>query len=308
MKILRLIRLRQIIRHQTPTRREITDEYTFLNDSGEAQDAIVVEAYDYRANLHVYDSDGEELAIYTNSIVREYLKGQDDAKAVEILANIDSRKKYVQWIPLPKGKEIQRDEARIIRFVYTDRRREYVMKNERIFNIPEFTIGKVVEPSTTYMSHFIVIPPEGFEVKAGDREAVENRPDGPAKLTKSEHYQETFNDELLEFVVPYRPNKVTFHVPYTIRPEKYEAKLFNSFFLGLYLVSVGFIIAAGLLKPSQITPSVVAAFAAGEASIVAICVGFLGLVTNPLTHRMKFYMCVPMILAAITLLVIVLGL
>lgn len=309
MKLIRLIRLRQIVRHQTPTRRELTDEYTFLNDSGEAQNLLLVEAYDYRANLHVYDSDGEELAIYTNNVVKDYLRAQSDTKAKEILEDIESGKKYVQWIVLPKGKEIQIDEARTIRFVYTDKERGYLMKSRRMFNLPEFRLGKVVESNTTYMSHFTVIPPEGFEVEAGDCRAVEHRPEGQVRLTQKEHYHETLtNPELLEFAVPYRPNKVTFSAPYRILPDRSEAKLFENFFTGLYLVSTILMLAAALLKiyvhGQDITPEVVAAFTAGEASVVAICVGFIGLVTNPLTHNMKFFMCVPMIFAALTLLVI----
>ncbi len=308
MKLIRLIRLRQIIRHQTPTRREITDEYTFLNDSGEKQRFLIVEAYDYRANLHVYDSDGEELAIYTNNIVRDYLKQQRDALATEILGNIENRRKYVQWIPLPEGKEIQPDEARTIRFVYMDKKREYVMRTKRLFYVPEFTIGKDVEPNMSYTSHFVVIPPEGFEIGVGEREIVEHVPKGDVTIEedKLDHYHRTITDELLEFAIPSRENKLTFSAPYTILPEKSEANLYNYFFSGLYFVAAAFLAAALFLK-GQVTPSIVAAFAAGEASIVAVCVGFLGLVTNPLTHRMKFYMCIPMALAATTLLLIVIG-
>ena len=299
---MKLIRLRQVIRHQTPTRREITDEYTFLNDGPDPQSLVIVQAYAYRPGLHIYDSDSEELSLYSNDVVKEYLKAQkDDEVALQLLRAIESHEKYVQWIVLPKGKAIEPNEARVIRFVYTDGEDAYVLETLSIFNITIFKIAKTVMPDNTYASHFCVIPPEGFEIGTSSRTIEELMPDGQkVALDDSKRYHETIGDEILEFALPVRSNPVYFETRYAVLPENNERRLLRSFYFGLTGISVIGLFILARLPPSDITQAVGTAFTVFAAAIFGLSGGFISLVTNPLTHRMKYAMTVPLVISAIT--------
>ncbi|QQG48543.1 MAG: hypothetical protein HY247_07320 [archaeon] len=304
---MKVIRLRQIITHKSPTRREIVDEYTLLNDGDQEQTHVIVEAYAYKANLHIYDSNAGELALYTNDLVKEYLRKQDDSLASELVNSIETHSKYVQWIILPKDRAIGVGETRIIRFSYADGKQAFSRITRTIFSLPIFKVAKTVSPSDTYMSHFTIIPPEGFEISVGKRSVVEMMPDGQKiPLGDSHRYHETVGVELLEFALPIRQNTVDFETSYSIIPERAERDLLRFFFYGLYFLSVGLSALALEISPASVTKEVANAFTVLDASIFAVCIGFIGLVTNPLTHRMKFAMVLPMTVSALTALIIAL--
>jgi hypothetical protein len=298
---MKIIRMRQVIRHHTPTRREITDEYTFLNDSTDSQNLIIVQAYSYRPSLHIYDSDGEELSLYSNDIVKEYLRSQRDSVATDLLKAIETHEKYVQWIVLPKSKPIGPNEARVIRFVYSDGKNASVLRTWSIFNISIFKIAKTVMPDSTYFSHFSVIPPEGFEIGVSRRTIEELMPDGKkVTLNESKRYHETIGDEILEFALPIRPNPVYFEVRYAVKPEKAEARLLTSFYYGLTVTSLVGFFSLLYLPADSLTQSVATAYAVFSAAIFGLSGGFISLVTNPLTHRMKYAMTIPLVISGIT--------
>lgn len=299
---MQIIRLRQIIKHQTPTRREITDEYTLLNDSSRSEGFIILQAYGYKPNLHIYDNDGTELALYSNGWVIAYLGSQSDPLSKELLADISSHRKYVQWISLPPDRPWEANTARVIRFVYTDGAGASTIQSRTIFNTPLFKISQLVPPNATYMTHYTIIPPEEFEFTVGLHEASELVPDGKVPLDGSRHYHETIGEEILEFAIPTSNQTISFECTYGIMPNGEEARLFTYFFTGLYissLLSLGSLAYLGLHLPVSSDAALSSAYQSLGTAIFAICLVFIGVVTNPLTHRTKLWMSIPMLIAAV---------
>ena len=71
-----VLRYRQIIVHQSPKSRTITDEFTISNGTDQELDSLFFEfpGVVFRANLRIYDSDGTELSFYPNHYARMQLE------------------------------------------------------------------------------------------------------------------------------------------------------------------------------------------------------------------------------------------
>lgn len=71
-----ILRYRQIIEHQSPKVRKITDEFTVRNESKDKLGLVLFEFQGgvYRGNLHVLDNDDSELAFQPNDWVKRYLE------------------------------------------------------------------------------------------------------------------------------------------------------------------------------------------------------------------------------------------
>jgi hypothetical protein len=302
---MQIMRVRQLVNHLTPTRRGITDEYTLCNTSKDDQFDIIFIGYPYRPNLHVYDFDGAELPIYSNEFIRNYLQQQGDSESLAMINDINSGKTYIQWIRLPDDRPIHPGENRVINFSYVDRDPPTVLPLKRsIFGIPFFTLEQVIPPNVGRSHHITVQPPLDFEMEVTDRQFMELTNAGNwITTTEPNRYRENIRDELLDFTIPSSNKAIRFKTDYSIVPGKDEQNLFRSVVFIPLLTSIAVLfIAIGLFDEIPVLAPVVAFVKSGAAAFSAgvfiLCIGFIGLVTNPLTHRTKLFLLAPLLVSA----------
>lgn len=303
---IRLLRLRQIITHISPTRRLFTDEYTVQNDSKDDTHDVILQAYSYRANLHVYDSDDYELPLLPNDQVVSILRDMNNALAKELLDGITSRKKYIQWIKLPPDRKLGPGEIRVLRFTYIDYTVEKKARlRDDIFSIPMFPHSTHVDAGSDYMTHILITPPEGFDIKLNSAKAI----DGSGKeLADADRFHKTIGAGIIDFNIPSTPKGVQFNAEYSILPDESEQALVEGFYLLItILAAFSFLVALGVfdLFPAFIpyVSKLKPGFTVASEGVLALCIGFIGFVTNPLTHRSKFYILFPMLLAVVSLII-----
>ncbi len=173
----------------------------------------------------------------------------------------------------------------------------------RAFNTPDHPTEVRLDPGDPFATHILVIPPSDMELelKSTSFDPPFNRP--PAW---TQHFHENHGDRLIEYAIPPPPVQSTFKLSYRVNPEEEEARVFWWFLVGSYLVSV-------LLMSLIVVAKSYTAFSSGWApalmshltllggGLLAVIVGFLGLVTNPTTHRTKLWMLIPLVLAGIVL-------
>lgn len=305
---MRILRYRQIVRHVTPTYREITDEYTVLNDSGKDTKFLPFHAYSYRANLHVYDSDGTELVLYPNATVRAYLTRLDEKWSQDLLKSINDRSKYVQIVQLPTDKALKNGDARVFRFTYVDHDEPIrISILHSLFNLPTFQEKKVIPTSQNYSTHVTILAPVDFGLVCSRHNARELLLDGKERvLSDEDHYHETVGSAVADFALPTGNNLIRFNCNYYVYPEKSEAILLRGFFWSFTVLSVFFsLILIGIFDGTFIQPFVAAVKANYQligAILFGVSIGFLGIVTNPLTHRTKFAILIPLWFLAFSML------
>lgn len=308
--VIKILRLRQIILHSSPEVREITDEYTFYNDSKQSQNFIVIEAYAYKINLHIYDNDGSELPVYPNDFVRHLLGQFREEWATSLLTDINQRKRYVQIIPLPPERPIHAGEARVIRFTYQDASiTKNVSRKRALLNIPKFKVQVEKAANEGFLTHILISSPADFDLRNQKPILYKIESDGSkSPLTMTDHYHVSVFNHVAEFTVPDATFPLSFDATYYIYPNRVESILFRGLFYALTAFALfAFLSVVGCLNDILVLRALVSGINKSDyiltGTIVAIYLGFFGLITNPLTHRIKLWMLFPLAVSIVTLIV-----
>lgn len=305
--------------HATPFVRSIVDEFTVLNETKEAESYLTLEADTYRPRLHVFDSDGGELPYLPNSIVRDTYRAHADpakpnfdAEAQRRLKAMETRppKSYFLVVALPPDRSLKSGETRVIRCEWMDPE-EPVTTRFSLFSIPEYYVFARIEAAAKFMRHASITAPEGFRLAASPPVVFRSHEGELGEVIEEpEHFHPDIEGPVVhDYAIPSSPFETTFFASYTIQPDRGEYWLFNAFFwgyLGATLVlllsfagTLSFVHAS--LPPLSVTRPFASLVGTG---LLAIGVGFLGIVTNPLTHRTKLWTMIPV---AVSVAIILLG-
>lgn len=158
-----IIRQRFFIDYTTKTQRHFAEEYTFycITDNEEGIDNIFLKIPHILPNLRVFDSDGEELPLITNTLLNALLtkrirEAADDKTKTELQQfqkDIDERKYFVLWIKLPSSKKLHRGEAKVITLEY---------------DVPQVALSEKTHVqelhSEKYEVFYVITPPEDYEI------------------------------------------------------------------------------------------------------------------------------------------------
>ena len=315
----RILRYRETITHTGPVNRTVSDEFTLLNEGNGSIEYIVLQAYKYRPGMTIRDEDGSVLGVFTNEVVRTLLRQSTDPGDRKLLDDINSRRIYVQWIPLPKHRPLEPNKTRVITFTYTDQKRPGRTINsvsKLLFNIPEFDIEKITPPSETFSTTITVLPPSGFRLQVENSKAELAEPPKSRSLTKNDHYHLTHPDNIIDTNIPHLDQgSVTFSLRYGVYPDRSEQRALESFIAILLSLSLlVFLLALLTVYPStpipliwqisnSTTSDVIKARVNQVASgVILISLAFIGLTTNPLTQRIKYWAALALVMSSLALL------
>lgn len=303
-----ILRYRQRISHDTPYVRRVVDEFTVYNETVEAEDSLTFESDLYRPGLRVFDSDGGELGFLPNEIVRQsYLSHSDPAKPgfdPEAKRRLDAMQaqppeSYFLVVSLPRERKLEPGEARVIRCEWTDAE-EPRTAAIGLFSIPEYYILAKIEGGSKFIRHASISAPEGFRLKASQAGMFRDD-DGDLgdSVDPPEHYHADVDGPVMhDYSIPSLPFDTWFFASYSILPESGEYWLFAGFFVAYLALCVGTLAAYLGLFAWANAPMPSLDVLKGYASLIgtgllAVGVGFLGFVTNPLTHRTKLWTLIP---------------
>ncbi len=277
--------------------------------------------------MRITDQTGSDLGYLTNEAVREILQQSDEEDAKLLLTEINERQKYVQWISLPEGDHVKPYEIRIIRYEYLlaelpkSYSRNTLTKN--FFDIPEFEVTKEIAPTERVPTNITIISPEGFRLNVETVRATVTLDGKPRSLKREDHYNETFSDNVIDVSLPHiTGGKVGFHMHYGLYLERNEQSILRNFILGLVLFSVLFaVIVLGLVPEFALVNNgfafgwlyfppfkipVIHDFKLHSEQIATVLtltsLVFIGLTTNPLTHRTKYWAFASVVITTLSLL------
>lgn len=297
----------------------MTEEVTLFYEGEKPSDYIILHSYRYRPGLTIYDQDKSSLGLFPNETVRKLLQNSTDKKkASELLEDMNTHRKYVTWISLPAHNQLSPNRIRVISFTYTDDEepgRSFDSFSKLIFNIPEFDVEKTTPSSENFPTTITVIPPDGFRVKVEQSNAQLTTAEQTRNLERSDHYYLTKAPTIIDANIPHSDDgEIRFSMRYSINPEKSEQKALLSFIAVLLLISTAIFVSAiqvsfnwplpkTWLNLDQMTLGTVKS-KVGQigAAVVLISLGFVGLATNPLTHRTRYWAALALGLTTIGLL------
>src|SRR6267143_5032629 len=313
----RILRYRTIISHATPTRRQVTEELTLYNDGKETVDYVVLHAHSYRPGMSIVDQDGTILGFIPNEIVRGLLQESSDSGDLILLDEINRREKYIQWITLPKEKPFESGKTRVIRISYTDSARPgrtLGSPSKWLFNIPEFDVEKDTPPSEMFPSNVTITAPEGFCIHVEKSEALLVQENSSREALGSDHYHINASDNIVDVNLPHVPLwNLQFRLTYGVYPDRSEQRVLGSFVVLLLIFSTS-LLASLLLQPprvppslnatttTQVGPSIRSEFSSLASFVALVSLAFIGLTTNPLTHRTKYWAALTLGLSILTIL------
>jgi len=303
-----ILRYRQIIEHQSPKVRRITDEFTVRNESEDKLGLVLFEFQGgvYRGNLHVLDNDDSELAFQPNDWVKRYLEKVGSPWSKGLLSDLVTRNKAVLVVSLPKDRPLAAMETRVFRLVYTDQE-EPDIPYLSLLSTPKFDIKLRPPLEKGYRTQIVVLPPDGFELNLKEDEGEVTGEGGrKTPLKKDGDYHRTPKKAIIDLSLPTRAKTVTFRGAYEVLPDGEEKWLFRIFFWSL-TVSSAFVLFSvyggltwlGIL--SGLSSSIVSNRTTLGQALLVSTVGFLGLVTNPLTHRTKLWLTIPVVVSVLIL-------
>jgi hypothetical protein len=299
--------MRTIIEHPSPLSRRITDEITLYNDTDQPLEYVVLQAYEYRPGMRITDQDGTVLGVFTTEMVRELLKTSDDPEDKKLLEDIDKRRKYIQCITLPKEHPFAPGKMRVIRIEYVDAKEPVSRKNsikKCLFNIPEFEVKKNTPPTEKYPTKITILAPTGFRVKVEYVEARLLLSGGQRDLDESDHYHKTISGNIIDINVPHvDEGTVQFYLVYGIYLDRNEERLLGTFTASLIIFSIVFLLALSGHLGGPIGQLIRSGSSLLGTVVVLTSLAFIGLTANPLTHRTKYWLVIPIILTIIAFLV-----
>lgn len=311
-----VIRYRHIIRHDTPKSRTITDEFTISNESDVEITSIMlifkndpVKPNDiYRPNLHIFEADGTELTFLPTDELLSELEKSNETWFKNLLEAIKDKQISVLAIDFPSDNPLPIKSKRIITLVYMDKERPQIPRFY-LMSIPRFTIT-LHPPIMTerFSTHVVVIPPQEYEVElrsASPKALVDN---SLKDLSEKDGYYRTVSSRVVDLTLPTGKLDIRFSGEYRILPDRAEKWLFRSFSASVIVASVFvFLATLNLFKSlwilSYTEPIIDAHRTVMGQSFLILSVGFIGLVTNSLTHRTKLWLLIPIFLSILILLI-----
>ena len=124
--LIEIKRQRIFIDHSSDAKTFINEEFTVRALQSKVDNIIIIKN-NFMPNLHVYDSDGEDLPIINNAVTLDLLERQknstkSDKLTKQKLQNYIKRMKkkeiYIIWVKLPPIKKMKKNQLRIINFKY----------------------------------------------------------------------------------------------------------------------------------------------------------------------------------------------
>ncbi|WP_101477874.1 hypothetical protein [Candidatus Nitrosotalea bavarica] len=119
-----ILRQRIFIDHSYKAKTFIKEEFTFRTLFDVVTNVFIVQDH-FMPNLHIYDSDGEELPLVSNEHTFALLTGRmrtavgTERQAKEdFLQELRDKKKFILWIRIPTKKALTKNEFRIITLEY----------------------------------------------------------------------------------------------------------------------------------------------------------------------------------------------
>lgn len=287
----------------------VTEEFTIHHDLPDESNFVLfrfVNGRVYRPNLHVFDDDGTELAFRPDSFVKSFLEKKEDGWAKELLEGIKTKSQSALLVSLPANRPLSPHETRVLRATYTDTT-DIDTSWWTLLNVPKFKIGLHPPNDEPFRTQIVVLPPPDYEVYKRDEDVKGKKAGESAKYQLSDQhgYHATYTNHILDFSLPTRDREVDFKCNYIILPGREERWLFRLYFAAVAVVTAGLLATFGpfewLNSAGQGWAGVLNGWLEGEFDVVAqsmlvLAVGFLGLVTNPLTHRTKLWLLVLIVL------------
>jgi len=119
------MRQRIFMDHSSKAKTFINEEFTIRALDKDISN-FMVDTDGFRPNLHVYDSDGEELPIvktkFLIGLYRRRLSQSSDTKVIEdtqkIIRQLENKEKHIIWVKFPENKKMKLHEIRVINFEY----------------------------------------------------------------------------------------------------------------------------------------------------------------------------------------------
>ena len=304
-------RYRVLISHSSPTARTRIDQLQIRNDTSKPlpQVALLFEDANeqYRPSLRVLDGEGKELPQVPGRVVEKTLAASANPDDNALFRKVASHRAFLVVIDLRGGGPLASGESRVFNLNSTDseRPRQGIRGPEHLFfNLPRFPIEKEIAAGSTYTTHIVVVPPPGFRLHAEPRLLQTVTPSGlRTPVPFPTDYFETVSDNVMDVSVrSAATDKLLLTSAYEIRPDREEGAYLAAWF-GLLLLGC----VLGVLALQHVLPT---AGSIGylqdwitEHSIVvgsagfALGIAYLGFVTNPLTHRTKLWILLPLLLS-----------
>lgn len=264
--------------------------------------------------MEIEDFNGDTLPFFTNDLVIDLINQSSIPNKKQLVDDILAHKKYIQWIPLSKDKKLPKKTTRVIKIKSIDLAMpKYQLDKPAkiLFDIPEFEISKEILPSEDHPTHITIKAPEGFRLEVQQKIArVYFDEDRASKdLDETEHYYFNDKDHIIDVNIPNNEKfPVRFYLRYAIYPERQEQKILTLFVLVLFGISSAlyYYVFDYLVRVSASLSPVVLQHINDQVVqlgvlMVAFSVGYVGLVTNPLTHKTKMYILFAIVLDLIAI-------
>lgn len=315
---LRVLRHKLRVTHTDPLSRELSIELTVHNDHSDSADEAVLVEDVYRPGLRVYDSDGSELALLPNTVIREILEGSSKPEDGKLLETLNKHQSYVYWVVFPGSRAIEPHGTRVIRMVWTESRKHsfpWAWGLKAFFNIPAFRVEVNVPPTADWPHFVTVYPPSGYRLVTEEYSAEVLGANDSRPLTEKDHYHIGAWGPLLDISIPHVDNHtVRVRAVYGVYPDRNEADLLGGIMVGLLLLAIGFFVSMllwvahpGSFHNHKLIRSALVVLQ-GNATIIGttvilLCAGFVGLVSGPVYLRAKWWAIVCGAVAAAAILV-----
>ena len=234
---LEIMRQRIFMDHSANAKTFVDEEFT-IRALVKGVDNVLIEKDAFLPNLHVFNSDGEELPIIkselTVALYRSQLAKETDSKNIdrlkEFIHKLETKKIRLIWIKIPK--KMEANEVRVLHL-------EYDAKKE---SKPRKTITMEYNKKLSHSVVYIIKKPEDYDLN--NKPHISYRDDlGEIKVSNSWNHDKK---------LPLDVYQTYFTTSITIRPENLSSLLLRySFFANRNVISFP-LLAAGLLSVSAI--------------------------------------------------------
>jgi hypothetical protein len=271
---------RTVIRHETPTRRSVTEEFLVENDLPSSITEVDLEIDAYRPYLRACDNDGSALPFYRRT-----------AGPAGIV------------VALHEGDTIPRWGLRTVLLEYVEPT-EPTFRTWSLFSVPFY--NQEFPPAKIGVSRrVVVLPPDDFQIALA-RPATSSTATGksgkavpvlPASLIVRK------SPAIVDIAVPVPTD---FQLPYAIVPDRLEAWFLRFIWFAataLTLLPLLSYLVAGAAQNYRLTSELHPLLFPVGTAIFAITIGFMTIVTNPITTRTKVALLLPFTLSVIMLVI-----
>lgn len=310
LEVFKILRKRTIVEHLTPSKRQFTEELTLFNNDAQPHNFIMLLNRNYRPAMEITDDDGRSLPFFRNMELEAVLKDSNNVEYQDLLHGMRNHEVFIQLIQFPGDRPFVAKSMRVIRIRYVVEKVDIdtFYWRKLIFNISTDYVDGHMKPTDDYSMVVIIKPPEDFRV---DLEAVVIKEDGKESrvlredAAKNPHFHVTAADNIISMNLTsdVSTEEFDFNIYYTIFLERNEERLIT----GLTISSLAIPSILAFLTfydiryhVWKINSPLTNAFNLMFTAIIFTQLTFIGLWSNPLTHRSKIW-----VVAGLGLIVIV---